>query len=71
MAHHIAPNVGSPARGRPIATHAEIIAVPEAIAHDIASHVDDEEIADVLGDEQLQGATREAAQRIEKEQIIA
>ena len=37
----------------------------------IASHVNDEEIADILGDEQLQGATREAARRIEKQQIIA
>jgi hypothetical protein len=38
-----------------MATHAEIIAVPEAIAYDIASHVNDEEIANALVDEQLQG----------------
>ena len=53
MAHHTAPNAGSPAGRRPMATHAEIIAVPEAIAYDIASHVNDEEIANALGDQQL------------------
>ena len=51
MAHHTAPNAGSPARGRPMIAHAEIIAVPEAIAYDIASHVNDEEIANALGDQ--------------------
>ncbi len=34
-------------------THAEIIAVPETIAYDIASPVSDEEIANAFGDQQL------------------
>ena len=47
-----------------MATHAEMIAVPEAIAHDIASHVNDQEIADALATSRFGGA-RESARRIE------